>query len=426
MYRLIFMTGQNRGRRLAIQQGDLVLGSDGSCHVQLGDDPGMAAVHATILHRGEELILQDEAGGETTFVNEHPVKVHRLQHGDVIRLSQTRIEFQWMEPPAPFTPKRKVSLTQVVALAGVAVVLALQALFILGLPFWHGAGGGVELVERIEEPEVAVVEPELEPEPEREVAEEVPKPELGQEERFAAMMEQAEVEMARLRFPQADLLYEEIIAEAPEFLPALVARARLFERRGMNNRALEQWRRVIDRAWGTAFYDEALEAQRKLLFAELDGLDAPRTTPVGRLGRRILISNVERERFQASEEHDELRALRISLRPAVNEASISVPDVKVVVEFFERNMGSDEIVLSTANQGTSLVTLSGAWVPGETRTVTASYMIPKGARERERIETGKRRGYEGYRVLVYYQGDLQDEDASPRRLLDQPRQPAPR
>jgi hypothetical protein len=56
----------------------------------------------------------------------------------------------------------------------------------------------------------------------------------------------------------------------------------------------------------------------------------------------------------------------------------------------------------------------GAWRDGETKMLTATYVVPKGARA---TDAGKTSKYAGYSVALYYDGLLQDEDARPRPLL---------
>jgi hypothetical protein len=64
--------------------------------------------------------------------------------------------------------------------------------------------------------------------------------------------------------------------------------------------------------------------------------------------------------------------------------------------------------------------IRGEWGAGEARSVTASYVLERGFRQREFAQIGERRVFEGYRVMVFYEGKLQDEAAMPRRILQLP------
>jgi hypothetical protein len=58
-----------------------------------------------------------------------------------------------------------------------------------------------------------------------------------------------------------------------------------------------------------------------------------------------------------------------------------------------------------------------SWISGETNTVTATYVVPKGFR-REEARLGRDAQFYGYVVRVYYRDSLLDADARPKTLLD--------
>ena len=48
-----------------------------------------------------DYILQDLDSTNHTFVNDQQINLHRLQHGDVIRIGTTNFKFDNSEPPKP-------------------------------------------------------------------------------------------------------------------------------------------------------------------------------------------------------------------------------------------------------------------------------------------------------------------------------------
>ena len=46
MYRLVFLSGRNQGKRLVVRQAVTLVGQDAECHLLLSDDPLLSARHA--------------------------------------------------------------------------------------------------------------------------------------------------------------------------------------------------------------------------------------------------------------------------------------------------------------------------------------------------------------------------------------------
>lgn len=524
MYRLIFLNGRMKGRRVAVQQGTLVIGRDPSCQIDLAEDDEVSRQHAALEQRRDGVWLKDLGALNPPQVNGQPAKETRLRHGDKIEVGRTLFEFQVIDA-REIGARRRVSKVQVVTFAAIGVVLLLEAVFVFLFPLWQGedpalqagavptgavavvsASGSVaaasapslpatgsvaaavepvatstsvgpdEVAAQMEELKAAVaglreqvqvlaatgtsskpppvvlpsavvaaVEapfPRREDPPplidvpavreQRPPMEEPPAPAREERpvekdpllERAREMMVLAEAEVARADHAAADGILERIQLMAPDFLPAYVERARLFEKRGLLDRAGDQWQEVLKRSVNTPLYTEAAAERQRLARASAiaatarQGAGAKAATD--RLPRRVRIVSVDRERFQANKEFDEMRILRINLKSRLSEGPIDADDVEVMVTFYDRVVGTSEVVPTGATVPEEPLRVDGAWAAGEQKSVPASYIVAKGFRQDERDTTGQARTYEGYRVQVFYKRELQDEDALPRALLQQP------
>jgi hypothetical protein len=69
-----------------------------------------------------------------------------------------------------------------------------------------------------------------------------------------------------------------------------------------------------------ALYEQAAGERQRLARAEIDRT-MPRTVtrPAGPLPRRIRVVAIERERFAAGQDYDEMRQARVTLQPAEGE-----------------------------------------------------------------------------------------------------------
>jgi len=519
MYRLQFLNGKFKGKRLTIQQGSVLIGRDPECQIDLDDDDEVSRHHAIIEYRGGSPVIRDLGATNPVEVNRQPIKEHRLRNGDQIEVGRTIIEFLSGTSAAPPLHRHRFSKMQAVSFTAIGLIVLLQVLFVVLFPLWQKKEvvpvvlpKPVVVVEApapvtVEAPPLtpavvaptSAVKPEVEeipkkkevvqspppalsvtsapslppPEPAKEIVakpiviESVPN--TGKVEEIRALREQvsdlrrqyeeavvpvpsapakseppdplvtkardmlidARAEISRMNYVQADNILERAQMLAPDFVPAWRERAQLYEKRGMLREAGEQWQQVMTLSAGTTLYKEAaderqrvaqMEARQKTVSAPLR---AREESSAHRLGKRIRITSVDRERFQDNEEFDEMRLIRITLRPRNNEGPISSDQVLVVVNFYDRLTGTERLMLTRALVPVEGLRIEGAWGPGETKSLTAAYIVNKGFRDKEFADTGEKRTYEGYRVSVYYKGELQDESAMPRRILSLPMPPKP-
>lgn len=500
MYRLIFHSGRFKGRRIAVQQGDLLIGRDPSCQIDLADDDSVSRRHAVIEQRKDGIWLRDLGSMNPATVNGQPVDEVKLRTGDRIEIGHTLFEFQLVDA-AVHTPRRQRSRLQILTLLAVGFILILEALFIFGLPSWQrepiadasdssapeqkslptpvspappspkapatatpetpppvaepsptiapepaedltpvlqqqvhelkqAVSGLREQVQALSTQAVVAAMTPVAPEPEPErpsprVVAVEPLPERpAVEDPLAARMREllllAQNEARKGNWLAADQAIERLLILAPDHVPGLVERARLYEKRGLLKEAGDTWSRILVLTAGTPLYNEAAAERQRLAREERQRATARQSTaPIGNeaLPRRIRIQSIERERFPGSREFDEMRLVRVVMRPRLNEGRIEVDEVRVWVVFYDRVIGQNSVVITGATVPEEPLRIENAWGAGEEKSVTATYIVPKNFRAEEESLTGQKRVYEGCRVQLWYKGELQDEDALPKSLL---------
>ncbi|MBN1270254.1 MAG: FHA domain-containing protein [Kiritimatiellae bacterium] len=498
MYRIIFLSGPHKGKRLAVQQQTVMIGRDPDCHVHL-DDKRVSWQHAVIEERPDGVFIRDVGALNKIEVNSQEVRESMLLHGDEITLGDTKLQFQLIQPLAAENARR-ISHVQGITFALVALIILVEILFLVGLSMWRVDRGewvlqvrkgeaepvaeesAAEMEGKTEEQkeeakeEEAAQEPQPAPaaeavaapapaakEPGRAaVEEEVPFEEdedvyvapadathvEGEPAEAAAkpaeppplpvepetpkdpllqlaqeMVADARLEISRHNFVQADQQFERVQIVAPSYLPAYAERARLFEKRGMTDEAAAQWNEVLNRGKGTMWYEYAVNernrlAQQQILREGTKPKAAETTVKDLRLGRKVRLDSVERQKLPATEEFDEMRLITMVLRPYTSRPFINAQDVKVHVTFYDREAGTDAVAPTGAMVPENVLQFDGEWPRGERRTVSAAYIVPKGFREAEQERLGKKRTHYGYIVRVFYEGQLQDVSVRPQDLME--------
>jgi len=235
------------------------------------------------------------------------------------------------------------------------------------------------------------------------------------------LLRQALEEEQRMNLLEADAQLERIQILAPDFLPAYLERARLLENRGQLQKAGEQWAEVLKRSLGTPRYMQAAAQRLRIARAEMaqslrQAPAAPEEKTAGGLPRRIRIENVEHQKFPANEQFDEMRLLRITLKPAATEKRLDSDEVRAAVFFFDQDADGG-VHVTGAVAPRERLRLEAPFVGNRPQVVTAAYIVPKDFRAKEAAQTGKKRKYLGYVVRLYYKDALQDEEGKPALLL---------
>jgi diguanylate cyclase (GGDEF)-like protein len=89
---LVVILGAEIGKRITLEDRDLVLGRSSSADVQLDID-NVSRNHASIVRSARGWILRDLESTNGTFVNELPVRERLLRDGDQIRIGRAMIKF---------------------------------------------------------------------------------------------------------------------------------------------------------------------------------------------------------------------------------------------------------------------------------------------------------------------------------------------
>ncbi len=134
MYRLVYLTGPRQGRRVTVQEGDVLLGTATDCPIRLVH-PTVAPQHAVLQFRPGGVYLRQLATGTALTINGQPVTEQQLVHGDEIGLANERLLFQLADSPS--TPPRRVGWTHRLAQLAIGGVLLAQLLVIVGLLVYH-------------------------------------------------------------------------------------------------------------------------------------------------------------------------------------------------------------------------------------------------------------------------------------------------
>ena len=482
MYRLIFQTGPLKGKRLAIQQGPVIIGRDPDCHIAVADDE-ISRKHAVIELRDDGFYIRDLGSMNGILVNDKTCRESKLKHGDNLEIGRTKIHFQQMGQDDALE-ERRVTHSQGLAFGAVAFIILVQLAFVIGFSLWRR-----DVVEKPEEAAAAATsqtaavdtaasntfaeaeahlksvqqeepyEPIPTEEPETNVTEdirelradveeirqqvgELAKPEKPAETSAAPvaaeeppkkvdaltakaqqMLQAALLDLARNNLLQADKQFERIQIMAPNFLPAYIERARLYEQRGDLAKAGEQWKEVLHRSSGTPLYEQAAAERIRISRLEIirktteAGTPAEKKPTTERLARKLKIVSVEPQRFPENDQFEEMRLLRITLKPKVNEHDLDRSEILVNVLFFDEDAISRDVSPTRVAVPKDALHMDGDWAPDMEQTVTAAYIVPKDFRKTEQEQYGQRCKYYGYLVQVYYREQLQDEDARPRSLL---------
>ena len=133
--------------------------------------------------------------------------------------------------------------------------------------------------------------------------------------------------------------------------------------------------------------------------------------------QRLLITSMDHQKFPQNNEFEEMRLIRIGLKPHEGERKLKANEVRVLVSFFDRDQVTGEIRKSRVATPKGALRLESDLSSTEPRVVTAAYVVPQGFRKLEEREYSEKRSYYGYRVQVFYGDRLQDEDAKPKTLL---------
>lgn len=429
IYRLIVLTGPLKKQRITVDPQPMTIGRDTDCTISIPDEE-MAKHHASLEQRGDALYIRDLGSMNRILVNQREVKEKRLQHGDMVELGRTRFLIQVLvqaevEGARKVTPRRRQWRA-----VGVAVVLVLGAVVAANIKAWRGdrklklARAASESAAPVVETG-AVVEDILIPDPAvsedlrlvREDLEAIREsvraltnraltratepgatPRDVIQQKAASMFTEARQAVADGNPIKADQLLAGVQVLEPEYIPAFEERARLYERRGMPDQAIQQWNAIVELNPPPEIFEKAVGERLRL--------SQEKQTP----GRPLVrIAAAEQHKVLTAGDHDEMRILRVGLKQRSQELLLDPELVRVEVAFFDEDADDGRVFSTRVIVPQPVLRPESPWNAAEMKTVTASYVVPKGMRGRSQ--------YYGYVIRVYYNEQLQDTRAQPKTLL---------
>ncbi|MCX6996866.1 MAG: FHA domain-containing protein [Kiritimatiellaeota bacterium] len=142
MYRLIFLSGAQQGRRVVIRQGPVILGRHPDSVIRLTDE-GVALQHALLEERpGGGVSIRCLATDARLIVNRQAVTEVELQDGDQFELGSVKLQFQGhAQPGAPVRMPR--GGLQSITIAAVVLMLLGQMAFLVWISAWQYGRDGV-------------------------------------------------------------------------------------------------------------------------------------------------------------------------------------------------------------------------------------------------------------------------------------------
>jgi len=477
LYRLIALSGQRKGERITVGEEPMTIGRDARCEICI-DDADAALRHARIEQRGEDLRIKDLDSMGKIIVNNREVSEAKLKHGDVIVVGRTRFLVETYLEAEVERPDFMASLNSgVVALSYFAIPAAFLALVAvvenawLGIeysgrkPFLPSAGqkgseasGGVAAVASTGLPgpprtgasaAVSRMQTDGHSSQQRDGGGTVAGSAVSGQEKPAkssaistaadsaaqpVIMEKAQG-VSEASPPQqggsgktvagSSAVRKEMPVESGPV--SVAAQPSIGEKTpDVSEASLPEQtpgpaqRAGSGRSVDSANHDAAFSAGRRQTGATADDavarLTQPRSAPPLEEGI-ISIESADHKRFQESEEFDEMRVVEIRLKRGLAGGNVATDAVTVDLTFFDMDVKSGKIVPSRAVVSKPSFSSSGTWRPGEVRTLTGSYVVPKGFRQAS-VRAGREEQFYGYVVRVYYKGALQDEEARPRSLLN--------
>lgn len=131
----------------------------------------------------------------------------------------------------------------------------------------------------------------------------------------------------------------------------------------------------------------------------------------------LKIAQVDVRRFPASHEYDDFRMVRVDVRATETTTDFRQELVTLEVQFFDQSVRSGAVFPSRAtSQAQPLPASRAAWRPGESRSLSATYLVPAGTRHKEEYTRDGPGRYYGYRAKLYYDGKLLDQIVKPETL----------
>lgn len=193
-----------------------------------------------------------------------------------------------------------------------------------------------------------------------------------------------------------------------------------YEKMGLVDKAVQQWRRIYEMGEKAGIYYEAAEAKMRAL--ELPSTDAPPANvsltgaPTGEEAGKIL-SLGDVGTVDDTGNSQPLRRLKLRVPIAARlGARVDVRDAVIQVFFYEQ-LKNGSLVETNANVSSGWVTAPVDWTSGRPEVLEVEYAQPEPDAAEARLR--EHRNYFGYIVRVYYKKRLNAVFAEPAKLLNE-------
>jgi hypothetical protein len=233
------------------------------------------------------------------------------------------------------------------------------------------------------------------------------------EARIAELIEMAKDLRERGDTGTALTRLREAMAMAPNDPRIISEMAMIYEKMGLPDKALDQWKQVYDMGEGAGIYYTAAESKLKGGGAAA-GEEPGRREAYGIQSGSVLgLLDITAE-ARPDAQGGEAVTLKVPVK-ARPDNPVEVRDVIIQVYFYDLIDGRN-IVQTNANVSSQWTTLPADWADNEVEILQVDYSRPLPDPKIKNIEERK---YFGYVVRVYYKNELQDMRAEPVKLLKQ-------
>jgi tetratricopeptide (TPR) repeat protein len=205
----------------------------------------------------------------------------------------------------------------------------------------------------------------------------------------------------------------EALALAPEDPGILSELATTYEKMGVNDKALEIWRRIYSMGKAAGAYYALASDKLNPAVTKTEDDNVPKADNEGFQTGSVL-ALVDITKTDSEDAPGKKFKLNIPLKSRTG-AEIDVHDVVIQVFFYEQ-LDDQSVVLTNSNVVSKWITTPVDWSQNNIQILEVEYSAASLTSKEKHPENRK---YFGYIVRVYYKGSLQDMRAEPVKLLQQ-------
>ncbi len=228
-------------------------------------------------------------------------------------------------------------------------------------------------------------------------------------ENARALRERGDTSTALVRLREAQAIY-------PNQALVISELAITYEKMGLNDKAMEEWRRIYEMGESAGIYYSAADAKIKAVEAQSQAAStsAPREADGIQPGSVLGLGDIAQD-----EEADPKAQRKFSLKIPLKSAPATRIDVaNVVIQvFFYDIINAKDVVQTNATVNYRWSTTPPTWQEDDMEILNVEYFQPQPDANARRNEENRK--YFGYVVRVYYKKELQDMRADPVTLLKQ-------